>query len=83
MLCDSQSALALAENPEFHQRTKHIDIKYHYIRKEIAKGHLDMWYIPTKENAADGLTKPLNPHDHQAFVKMLKLGVLELAPGLN
>ncbi|XMA13681.1 hypothetical protein WAI453_006472 [Rhynchosporium graminicola] len=41
MQCDNQGALSLSENPELHQRTKHIDIKFHYLRQEVARGHLD------------------------------------------
>lgn len=78
MKCDNQGALSLSENPEFHQRTKHIDIKYHYLRQEVARGHLDPWYVPSKENTADGLTKPLGPVDHAAFVEMLNMTVLNL-----
>ncbi|CZS92400.1 uncharacterized protein RAG0_02842 [Rhynchosporium agropyri] len=75
---DNQGALSLSENPELHQRTKHIDIKFHYLRQEVARGHIDLWYIPSKENAADGFTKPLGPQDIKAFVAMLNMTVLHL-----
>ncbi|KAK6586176.1 hypothetical protein PZA11_001233 [Diplocarpon coronariae] len=78
MICDNQGALHLTENPEYHQRTKHIDIKFHYIRQELRKGHLDLWYTNTKDNAADGLTKSLNSSNHAAFIKLLNMKALHL-----
>jgi hypothetical protein len=70
---DNQGALALAENPEFHQRTKHINVRYHYIRELVEKKQIELFYIPTDENVADGLTKPLDATKHQRFVDMLGL----------
>ena len=75
---DNQSSLALAENPELHQRTKHVDVQYHYIREQVDEGLVDLWYIPTEEMVADGLTKPLVPVKHREFVGQLNLQALEL-----
>jgi len=75
---DNQSSLALAENPELHQRTKHIDVKYYYVREQVTEGLVDLWYIPTEEIAADGLTKSLALAKHREFVRQLNLQVLEL-----
>ena len=55
---DNQSAIALAKNPVQHQRSKHIDIKYHFIRAEIQKGCVQLQYVPSEENLADMFTKP-------------------------
>ena len=46
---DNNAALKLANNPEFHKRSKHIDIKYHFIRDIINKGLMEIVYINTKE----------------------------------
>jgi transposase InsO family protein len=70
---DNQGALSLAENPEFHQRTKHVDIKYHWIRDMVERGVIDLYYKRTEDMAADGLTKSLSPVKHRVFVKLLKL----------
>ena len=70
---DNNGALLLANNPIFHERTKHIAVKYHYIRDLINKGILDLIYIPTKEQKADGLTKPLDKIKFREFIKMLNL----------
>src|SRR6218665_3534350 len=44
---DNQSAIELSKNPVFHQRSKHIDIKYHFIRSEVEKGFIQPKYIPS------------------------------------
>ena len=70
---DSQGSLALTENPELHQRTKHIAVKYHYLREERSKGVVRFWYCSTEDMAADRLTKPLGPAKHKSFVSRLGL----------
>ena len=54
---DSQSALSLIENPINHNRTKHIDIRYHFVREKYAAGTIDILYAPRDENVADIMTK--------------------------
>ena len=54
---DNKAAIKLAENPEFHKRTKHIDIQYHYIRDQVKQKRVDVQYVPTKLQLADFLTK--------------------------
>ena len=56
---DNQGAIAIARNPVSHSRTKHIDIKYHYIREAIQSEDIDLEYCPTEMMVADILTKPL------------------------
>jgi hypothetical protein len=56
---DNQSALALAKNPMFHKRSKHIRVRYHFIRDCLAEGSIKARYISTKDQLADLLTKPL------------------------
>ena len=57
--CDNQSAIRLVCNPEFHQRTKHIDVKYHFIREQQEAGKIMIKYVPTQDQLADIFTKPL------------------------
>lgn len=56
---DNQGAIKLASNPVYHARTKHIDIKAHYIRQELDKKQVALEYCPTSNNIADMLTKPM------------------------
>ncbi|CAG7826044.1 unnamed protein product [Allacma fusca] len=56
---DNQSAIKLSKNPEMHSRTKHIDVRYHFTRNLIEQGEISVTYIPTTEQLADSLTKPL------------------------
>ena len=56
---DNQGALALVKNPHLHERSKHIDVCYHYIRDLAERERLRIEYIPTMEIPADELTKPL------------------------
>ena len=60
LLVDNQGAIGLAKNPVLHQRTKHIDIRYHFIRERVKGGDVQPVYVSTKEQWADLLTKALD-----------------------
>ena len=71
-LCgDNQGALSLAKNPVHHQRSKHIDIRYHYIRSEVMNRVIELSYVPTADNIADLFTKPVPKVKLQKFVSVL------------
>ncbi|GJV26653.1 hypothetical protein Tco_1379348 [Tanacetum coccineum] len=57
VLCDNQSTIHLAKNSMFHKRTKHIDIRYHWIRDAIEDGMFELNKVHTDDNASDMLTK--------------------------
>lgn len=57
VFCDSQSAICLAKNQVHHGRTKHIDVRYHFIREIVDEGNILLQKIQTAENPADMLTK--------------------------
>jgi hypothetical protein len=59
LMVDSKSALALAKNPVFHERSKHIRLRYHFIRSSLEEGSIKASYINTMDQLADLLTKPL------------------------
>ena len=62
---DNQRAMKLAENPQFHNRTKHIHIRYHFIRDTLAPGVIVLQYQPTADMVADIMTKPLPREKHE------------------
>ena len=64
---DSKSAIALAKNPVFHERSKHIDTRYHYIRECIARKEVRVEYVKSQDQAADIFTKPLK---RETFIKL-------------
>jgi hypothetical protein len=73
---DAQGALDLATNARFSQKTKHIDIRYHFIRDHINTKDIELKHIPTIEMIADILTKPLA---RPAFELLRsKLGIISL-----
>jgi len=59
LLCDNQSSIKLVRNPEFHQRTKHIDVRFHYVREVEEKKQIVVSYVPSGVQLADIFTKPL------------------------
>ena len=54
---DHQSAIAMAKNPQFHGRAKHIDMKYHYIRDQVKANKIKLKYCQSKDMIADVMTK--------------------------
>ena len=64
---DNQSAIAIAKNPEFHDRTKHIDVRHHFLRQVIEDGAVELRYTPTGDQVADALTKGLPPMSFSKF----------------
>ncbi|UYV60287.1 hypothetical protein LAZ67_1000726 [Cordylochernes scorpioides] len=56
---DNQAAIKLVENPVFHKRTKHIDVRYHFIRSKHEEGELKLHHVCSSEQLADIMTKPL------------------------
>jgi hypothetical protein len=79
--CDNQGAIRLVHNPENHQRTKHIEVKFLYVREQQQNGSVDVVYVGTKDQLADGLTKGLpRPRFEELWSQ---LGVIEVVSKLN
>ena len=57
---DSQSAIELAKNPIYHARTKHVDIRYYFVREKVENKEIELSYQPTATLLADSLTKPVS-----------------------
>ena len=70
---DNQGCIAMAGDPVKHGRTKHIDIRYHYVWDMILAGEIFVIYCPSEEMIADVLTKPLNGDKFDQMVKWLGL----------
>ena len=68
--------MKLSENPVFHDKSKHIEIKYHYIRDMVQRGAVKLLYVATEEQIADVLTKPLARLKFEYFRE--RLGVLQI-----
>ena len=58
--CDNTSAINISKNPVLHSRTKHIEIRHHFIRDHVLKGDCVLEFVDTKNQLADIFTKPLN-----------------------
>jgi hypothetical protein len=59
-MCDSSSAICLAQNPVFHGGAKHIKVRYHFLRDHVEKGDIVMKYIDIERQLADLFTEPLD-----------------------
>lgn len=73
---DNQSAIKMIENESMHRHAKHIDVRYHFIQRFVRKGEFIVKYIPSAEQLADILTKPLPKDKHENDRK--KLGVVKM-----
>jgi hypothetical protein len=72
---DNESCIKLSENPMFHDKSKHIEIIYHFIIDKVLKGAVKLQYIPTNEQLAEILTKTLVKGKFVFFRD--KIGVVE------
>jgi len=71
--CDNLGATYLSANPVFHARAKHIEIDFHFVRERIARRQLEVRFIPTKDQVADGFTKALPQRKFEEFKNNLNL----------
>ncbi|GJU90100.1 retrovirus-related pol polyprotein from transposon TNT 1-94 [Tanacetum coccineum] len=76
IFCDNTSAIAISNNPVLHSKTKHIDIRYHFIRDHILKGDIELYFVPTDLQLADIFTKPLAEPNFTRLVA--ELGMLNI-----
>ena len=71
--CDSQSAIHLAKNQVHHARTKHIDVRYHFVRDVIEEGSISLIKVHTNENPSDMLTKAVSGSKFQHCLELLSI----------
>nr|GEY92519.1 retrovirus-related Pol polyprotein from transposon TNT 1-94 [Tanacetum cinerariifolium] len=70
--CDSKSAIAISCNPVQHSRTKHIAVRYYFIKEHVEKGTIELYFVKTDYQLADIFTKAL-PTDHFNYLVMIQL----------
>ncbi|GJU93015.1 retrovirus-related pol polyprotein from transposon TNT 1-94 [Tanacetum coccineum] len=78
IMCDNKGAIDLSKNPVQHSRTKHIEIRHHFLRDNVQKGHISIEKVPSADNIADILTKPLKRESFNYL--RLGLGMMEHIP---
>ena len=59
LYCDSTNAISISKNPVLHYRTKHIEVRYHFIREHVQNGDVGIQYVSTDRQLSDIFTKPL------------------------
>lgn len=74
--CDNLSAVRLAENPVFHSRSKHIDVRHHFVRDVLRDKQIAVKHIPTEQQVADFLTKGLAKQKHEWCVNAAGLRII-------
>ena len=75
LYCDNESAIKIAHNPVQHSKTKHIQIRHHFLCDHVLKGDISINYASTKDQLADIFTKPL---DEKRFSKLrCEINILE------
>ncbi len=72
---DSQAAIAMAQNPVHHARSKHIDMQYHFVREELEKKSDEVQFCPSSDMTANLLTKPLAREQFQKLHS--QMGVMD------
>ncbi|GJW86411.1 retrovirus-related pol polyprotein from transposon TNT 1-94 [Tanacetum coccineum] len=78
IMCDNKGAIDLSKNPVQHSRTKHIEIRHHFLRDNVQKGHISIKKVPSVDNIIDILTKPLKRESFNYIY--LGLGMMEHIP---
>ncbi|GKA86863.1 hypothetical protein Tco_0808574 [Tanacetum coccineum] len=78
MYCDSKAAIAILCNPVQHSRTKHIDVRYHFIKEQVEKGIVELFFVGTEYQLADLFTKALSEDRFKYLIR--RLGMRCLTP---
>ena len=71
--CDNKSTISISKNSVMHSKMKHIPIKYHFLREQVAEKNIRVEYVGTKEQVADIFTKPLPWEGFEYLCQILRL----------
>nr|GFB85734.1 retrovirus-related Pol polyprotein from transposon TNT 1-94 [Tanacetum cinerariifolium] len=78
MYCESKAAIAISCNPVQHSRTKHIDVRYHFIKEKVENGIIELFFVETEYQLADLFTKALPVERFKYLIR--RLGMRCLTP---
>lgn len=81
--CDNQSAIAVAKNPSHHGRTKHINVRYHFINGIVIDEVVSLHHYSTDKKLADMFTKPLPPEKHATLRSLIGMRTLQSRGGIE
>ncbi|GKC74691.1 hypothetical protein Tco_1120574 [Tanacetum coccineum] len=76
MYCDLKAAIAISCNPVQHSRTKHIDVRYHFIKEQVEKSIVELFFVETEYQLADMFTKALPEDMFKYLVRRLDMRCL-------
>ena len=78
MYCDSKSPIAISCNPVHHSKTKHIKVRYHFIKEHVEEGTVELFFVKTDYQLADQFTKALPKERFEYLVR--RIGMRSLTP---
>ncbi|KAJ9544417.1 hypothetical protein OSB04_024124 [Centaurea solstitialis] len=81
--CDNTSAIAIANNPVLHSKTKHIEVRYHFIRDHVMNGDIELHFVPTEYQLADLFTKPLDVTRFNMLISELGMMAATISTSLD
>ena len=70
-MCDNSSTIKMSKNPVLHERSKHIDVRFHFLRELANNGIIELLHCGSEEQVADVMTKPLKLESFQKFKKQM------------
>ncbi|KAK6123908.1 hypothetical protein DH2020_042351 [Rehmannia glutinosa] len=76
IFCDNISAINIAQNPVHHNRTKHIEIRHHFLRDCVSKRKIEISFVPSQDQLADIFTKPLSSETFSSI--RVRLGIMHI-----
>jgi len=73
IFCDNQAAISISKQGSFHGRTKHIELRFHWLRDQVEAKKLELEYVSTEDNVADLMTKAVPKDKHKRMVELIGL----------